>query len=122
MPSPVLNLKKGVATDADIAREIMLVSADGALAITGSCTVIVTKVSACAMTLAAPATALNGVEVTLISTTAAAHTLTNTTPGFNDAGASGDVATWAAAKGNGMTIVAYGGKWYVKNLVGVTLG
>jgi hypothetical protein len=32
------------------------------------------------------------------------------------------VATFAAAVGNGFSVVASGGVWYVTNLVGVTLG
>lgn len=121
MPSKLLNLKAGEATDADIVREIVVISGDGAITATKSCTVILTKGTAAAITLAAPSTAMNGVRLTILSLTAAAHTVTQTTPGFNDASTTGDVATYGAAKGNSMRIIAYNGIWYALSLTGVTL-
>jgi hypothetical protein len=100
---------------------LQVAAADGAIAIKHGATVVITKGSAAALTIADPATADNGCRMTIISTTAFAHTVTRTTTGFNNAGASGDVATFGAAAGNGMTIVAYGAKWYVENTLGVTL-
>lgn len=101
--------------------DLQIMAADGAVLIHPG-TVLVTKGTAAALTIANPTSgAHDGMEITFISTTAAAHTLTRSTTGFNDAGASGDVATFGAAIGNGLTIVAYAGKWYTKNLTGVTL-
>lgn len=100
---------------------LQLAAADGAIQIRPG-TVVVTKGSAAALTIADPTSGVHdGMEITVLSTTAYAHTVTRTTTGFNNAGASGDVATFGAAAGNSMTIVAYAGKWYAKNLTGVTL-
>ena len=74
------------------------------------------------MTLAAPtATTHDGVEIVIVSTTAAAHTVTVSTTGMNDLGTSADVGTFGASKGNGLTLVAYQGDWYVTSNIGVTL-
>lgn len=100
---------------------VLVAAGDGAIPIRHNATVFITKGSAAALTIADPATADNGTRMTITSTTAAAHTVTRSTTGFNDGGAAADVATFGAAKGNSMTIVAYGGKWYAENLTGVTL-
>jgi hypothetical protein len=114
------NLKKGNADDTDVKGTAVLAAADGAIVVQSS-TVFITKGSAAALTLAAPTTGQDGVALRIVSTTAFAHTVTQTTPGFNNAGAAGDVATFAAAAGNAFLIVAYAGKWYTVNLQGVTL-
>lgn len=101
--------------------DLQIASGDGAIQIRPG-TVVVTKGSAAALTIANPTSGTHdGMEITILSTTAFAHTVTRSTTGFNGAGASGDVATYGAAAGNAMTIVAYGGVWYTKNLQGVTL-
>jgi hypothetical protein len=94
--------------------------ADGALDVSTGL-VVLTKATAGAYTLAAPASTDDGKVVTIVSGTAAAHTVTQTTPGFNGGGSASDVGTFAAAVGNGLTLVAYGGKWLVANNTGVTL-
>lgn len=102
-----------------------LAAADGALALPtqgGNKTVLITKGSAAALTLAAPTTVPDGTVLTVISTTAFAHTITQAAPGFNGGGGGSDVATFGAAAGNSITVVAYNGVWYVQNLTGVTLG
>lgn len=120
MASPVSILKKGIATDADIAREIQVAAADGAIEIKSS-TVLITKGTAAALTLGTPTTAQNGVRLTIVSTTAAAHTVTAQTIGFNAGDAASDVATFGAAIGNNFECIAYGGEWYVIGTdVGVT--
>lgn len=120
MPSPLVNLKTGLATDADIVREYTAYGANGAIAVREH-TAFITKGTAAAMTLAAPSTAQNGIRIRVVSTTAAAHTVTQTTPGFNNASTSGDVATFGAAIGNSITMIAYGGVWHVESMTGVTL-
>jgi hypothetical protein len=101
-------------------RPLQVASADGAVVIKSG-TEIITKAGVCALTLANPTSGVHdGVEMTFLSATAHAHTITNA-GGINGAGASGDVATFGAAKGNSITLVAYLGVWYVKNLTGVTL-
>lgn len=82
-------------------------------------TAIVTTNGVDAMTLATPAAGTNdGLELTVISTGAHAHTVTTAANKINGAD---DTATFGAAAGNGFTFVAYGGIWYAKNLTGVTL-
>lgn len=118
------NLKKGVAvggdlssTDADdISPVVQVLADDGAITIPdgGVKTVILTKGTASAVTVAAPTSGTHdGVIIHVISTTAAAHTITATTIGFNAGNGASDVATLGAAIGNGLSFVAYGGEWYV---------
>ena len=96
-------------------------AADGAISLY-SHTAILTKGTASAMTLAVPtATTHDGMIITVISTTAAAHTVTATTVGFNAGDAASDVGTFAAAIGNGFSFVAYQGEWYVLTNTNVTL-
>jgi hypothetical protein len=100
---------------------VVEVTANGAITIPSfNTTFVITKAGVCAMTLADPALANNGLRLTFISSDAYAHTLTNTN-GFNAGGAGSDVATWAAAIGNSITVIAYGTTWLVENLTGVTL-
>jgi hypothetical protein len=58
---------------------------------------------------------------TIVSATAAAHTVTAATIGFNAADAAGDVGTFGGAVGDGLTVLAYGGEWLVLRNVNVTL-
>jgi hypothetical protein len=96
-------------------------SADGAITLKAG-VVVITKASAAALTLAAPTATTDDFKVLhIVSTTAAAHTVTQTTPGFNNAGTSGDVATFGAAIGNAFTVMAYQGVWYTVNTRNVTL-
>jgi hypothetical protein len=117
----LLNLKAGLADARDIVPVIVAASADGALTIQNQ-TVVVTKAGVCAMTLAAPtATTHDGIRITIVSATAQAHTLTVATAGMNDLGASGDVGTFGGAKGDGVSLVAYQGDWFVTSNINVTL-
>lgn len=107
---------------AKIVRKSTVVSANGAVDPRTPGIVFITKGTAATITLAAPtAGADDGKEITFISTTAAAHTVTNTTPGFNNAGASGDVATFGGAIGDGFRIIAYQGVWYISSVTNVTV-
>jgi hypothetical protein len=100
---------------------VNVISADGAVTQKDGL-VMVTKAGVCAMTIAAPTSGVDdGKRLTILSTTAQAHTLTFATTGFNDLGASGDVATWGGAKGDGMTIRAYAGKWWTEYTRNVTI-
>ena len=122
--SGLLNLKIGTADNSDFKQVFDVASGDGAITIPtrGRKHVFVTKASAAALTLAAPtATTHDGVEIVIVSTTAAAHTVTVSTTGMNDLGTSADVGTFGASKGNGLTLVAYQGDWYVTSNIGVTL-
>ena len=83
-------------------------------------TYVVTKAGVLADTLAAPtATTDDGIEITVTSNTANAHTITAT--GLLQTGtASVNVATFAAFAGAGLTLMAYQGKWNVVASVGIT--
>lgn len=102
--------------------ESAVASADGAISVKDG-VVYVTKASAAALTLADPASVTDdGKKLSIISTTAAAHTVSNAAgSGFNAGGAASDVGTFGAAKGNNLILRAYGGKWLVESSVGVTL-
>lgn len=83
--------------------------------------VFITKGSACAITLAAPASPYdNGARLTFIATTAHAHTVTVTTIGVNGGNTTTDVGTFGGAVGDGFECVAYGGEWYTTNVKNVT--
>lgn len=104
-----------------VGEKLQVLGASGAVVIKPS-TVVITKAGVAALTIADPATTQNGLEMTFISATAQAHTLSNAAgSGFNGGGGAADVGTFGGAKGDGMTIVAYGGVWYVKDKTNVTL-
>ncbi len=98
-------------------------AADGAITITEGAAVV-TKGTACVITLAAPTATVDDYKVLrIISTTAAAHTVTQTTPGYNNGSTATDVATFGAAIGNNFAVIAYQGVWYLYGTaVGVTFG
>jgi len=108
---------------------VVAVAASGAVAIPlYSATHFITKSSAAAaMTIVDPtATTHDGVRLTFISTTARAHTLDNSAGSgfFSSGGASKDVATFGGAIGDGLSIIAYQGKWYLEPgaSLNITLG
>jgi len=92
-------------------------SGDGAISVkTG--TVAITKGSAAALTLAAPtATTDDGKVLTIIGTTAFAHTVT--TPS-NKLNGNKTTVTYAAA-GDSITVEAYQGVWYSRALKGALI-
>jgi hypothetical protein len=117
------NMKAGVAVETDVtaaARPVVVASANGAITIAPS-TVVVTKASACALTLGTPTTAQNGTIIRIVAATAAAHTVTAATIGFNAGDAAKDVATFGGAIGDGLTVLAYGGEWLVLSSTNITL-
>lgn len=102
---------------------LQALAADGAISISTTIpktACYITKGSAAALTLADPATSQDGLEVEIYSETAFAHVVTAGTSGFNGKGASG-TATFGAAKGNGIRLIARGGKWWVTSNIGVTI-
>lgn len=103
-------------------KNIVSYGASGAIAPpTYDTLIFIDKATAGAMTLSSPTAATpDGVEVTIYSTTAAAHTVTYT-PGFNGNTESSDVATFAATIGNSITLLSARGLWGVKCAAGVTL-
>lgn len=120
--SDLPNYANGLASQVDPqGQTIVTASVDGALTIpTQDTLILVQKAGVCAMTLANPTTAQDGLQVTILSGTANAHTVTYTAGFYGDT-TSSDVATFAAKVGASMTIKAQGGKWGVVSLANVTL-
>ncbi len=83
---------------------------------------VITKGSIAAFTLAAPtAGADDGLQIEIISSTAFAHVLTATGLLVDGAGHV-NTATFPAAGGGCVDLVAYNGKWYVQNSQNITFG
>lgn len=90
-------------------------------------TIYFTKAGVAAMTIADPtADTHDGVTLTFIAATANAHTLSNAAGSgfFSSGGSTKDVFTLGGAIGDGFTIHAYQGKWYVdpRGVTNATLG
>lgn len=100
---------------------VQIVAGDGAITIQSGLTVI-TKGSAAALTIAAPATADNGTPLSIISTTAYAHVVTFTGGTFiNGTATAKTTATFPAYVGAGLRVIAYNGKWYASGNQNTTL-
>jgi hypothetical protein len=85
----------------------------------GQTTYVITKATAAAITLGAPSKAQDGLRITFLSGTAAAHTVTYAAGFYGDTTAS-DVATFAAKVGASMTLEAQAGAWGPLALANVT--
>lgn len=90
---------------------VEVASVDGAIQSIAGGQVFITKGSAAALTLAVQPT--DGARLTITSTTAYAHTVT-VSGGIGGAGSGADVGTFGAAAGNGVTLISYGGYWWVE--------
>jgi hypothetical protein len=107
---------------------ILAITADGAITIPAyNIHYFFTKAGVAAMTIADPtATTHDGVTLTFVATTANANTVSNAAgSGFWSSGGAGkDIATFGGAIGDGFTIIAYQGKWYIdpRGVTNVTLG
>ncbi len=86
-------------------------TANGAIQAVAGGQVFITKAGVCALTLAAPYAA--GARLTIIATTAHAHTVT-VTNGIGGAGSGSDVGTFGGAIGDGVTLISWNGFWYVE--------
>lgn len=93
---------------------------DGAIPIAAG-VVSLNKAGVIAATIDTPPLNMNGAELTIISKTAQAHTLTHT-PGFGGGTTARDVATFGGAISDNIVLVALDGVWYVKASRNVTLG
>lgn len=101
----------GTSFAGELIRNRQVASANGAITIKDGI-VIITKGTACLLTLAAPTAGTDDGKVLLIdSTTAAAHTVTIAN-GLRGGGASVDVGTFGGAIGDGIVLYAYNGAWY----------
>ncbi len=119
-----LNLLDGVtATTAELNlsdKSTQTLSADGAITIKNG-VVKVTKAGVAAMTLANPTDVTDdNKELTIVSTTAQAHTLT-VTGGFGNGGTGEDVATFSGVVGDNINLKAFGGYWYITGAHQVTV-
>jgi hypothetical protein len=99
-------------------------SVSGAITLPDKNTVVdITKATAAAMTLADPTVTQNGIVLTVVAQTAAAHTVSNSAgSGFNGSGASFDIATFGGGIGDALQVVANNGKWITLVTKNVTLG
>ena len=103
----------GTLTGTLVPPQVVDADGDGAITIQTSI-VFITKGSAAALTLAAPTVDDDdGVTIWIIATTAAAHTVTATTIGFNALNTDGDLGTFGGAVGDGIGVMAFQGEWYV---------
>lgn len=110
------NPQPGTVVTIDPAEDLALtIGQDGTLSLVGANTIYnINKLTAAAIVLPAPLVSDNGVSVTFISLTAAAHVITST--GLLQDGTSGtpkSTATFAAFKGANITFVAENGFWNV---------
>lgn len=86
-----------------------------------------TKAGVLALTIADPTTGTHdGVTITFVATTANANTVSNAAGSgfFSSGGGSKDIATFGGAIGDGFTIIAISGKWYIdpRGSTNITLG
>jgi len=101
----------------DLTEDIQAITGDGAITLESG-VVYLSKASAGAITIALPDH--DGQTITVITTTAQAHVITQATDGFNAKGSSGTV-TFTAAIGNACQLKAYNGHWWVPVKTGVTV-
>lgn len=94
--------------------DTQVLSANGAITPYES-VVYITKGTAATVTIPDPINADNGMLIHIVSTTAAAHTVAGTING------SAQTGTFGAAIGNGFTLTAYNGGWYVLSNINVTI-
>lgn len=119
MPNPTTFIPQAGLNPVPLQLPVASYLVDGAIDMVAGGVCMLTKASAGAYTLAAPYA--DGALLVIVSTTAAAHVVTQTTPGFNNLGASGDVATFTAAAANYLVCVSQGGIWWVINKLNVTI-
>jgi hypothetical protein len=91
-----------------------LLVADGPITVkNGLCAIAKTVAGAVAATLANPTAGTDDFKrLTIVSAQAQANTVT-LTGGFGDGGSGEDVCTFSGAIGDCLSLMAYGGKWYI---------
>lgn len=77
---------------------------------------------ACAMTIASPTTAQNGIIMIIMASTAQAHTVTYATVGFNGNTTNTDVCTMGAGLADNLVIIARSTVWWTISTRNCTLG
>jgi hypothetical protein len=84
--------------------------------------VTLNKGSAIAATIALPTATTDDFKIlTITSLTAQAHTLAPTSGSFGNGGSNFVKATYGGAVGDGISLMAYQGQWYVIGQKGITL-
>lgn len=101
--------------EAGIKHPVEVMAADGAISLTAG-VVVITKSTAAALTLAAPALDDDGKVLRVVDAAGAAHTVDGAINGGSDP------ATFGGAAGDALTLVAYDGVWYSAGLLNVTIG
>lgn len=107
----------------DVRAEVTI-GQDGALAVpTRNTNAIITKATAALFTLAAPGKDQDGLQLSIVSMTAASHVMTATS--LLDNGLSGSpwtTATWNPQPGNTLNLMAVNGLWAVTSGSGIAFG
>jgi hypothetical protein len=123
MPSPATVYPGVLSQDAInklLGGPLNLIGASGAIDSHTAGRYMITKAGVAAMTLAAPtAGADDGLCIEILSSSAYAHSITMTGLMVDGAGHVNS-ATFPAAGGGALDLVAYNGKWYVINSQNIT--
>lgn len=106
----------GLPTGVPVQMPVVEYSTDGAITLVAGGIAVLSKSSAGAYTLAAPAS--DGCILILTAKTAQAHVVTAT--GVTAGGTSQDVGTFGGAINDSTTLVSYGNKWYPTSTRNVT--
>lgn len=114
------SFKPNTSEGAEHPTVVRTASADGAITIAAG-VVKITKGTAAALTIDNPPLEMEGAELTIISKTAAAHTV-DYTPGFGGGTTSRDRATFGGAIDDNIVLLALDGVWHTKSTRNVSLG
>jgi hypothetical protein len=101
----------------DLIQDTQVITGDGAITLLSG-VVTLTKASAAAITIAVPDQ--DGQTLWVITETAQAHVITQSTVGFNLKNSSGTI-TFTAAIGNACLLISRNGNWMVPVKTGVTV-
>ena len=118
-----------IVEEGTFSRETEEVIEDSAISITSGVVRIGANVctTAIALTIPDPTAGLqedggdDGKRLTVVDTVGAAHTLTPTTP-FGNGGANEAKATFSAVIGDSISLIAYGGFWFITGKHQATVG
>ncbi len=108
---------KVVVGKAQITPQVQTITGDGAITIQSG-TVLLTKGSAAAITLAAPSSQ-DGTIIEVTSTTDFAHVITVTGGMWDGTATTNTTATFPVVAGGAIRLIAFGTDWYVLSLQGV---
>ena len=108
---------KVVVGKAQVTPQVQTISGDGAITIQSG-TVLLTKGSAAAITLAAPSSQ-DGTIIEVTSTTDFAHVITVTGGMWDGTATTNTTATFPVVAGGAIKLIAFGTDWYVLSLQGV---